>query len=976
MGNVLVKVRGLHTYPSEVSQVPDGAMFVADNVVIDRESVVEQRPGFNNYATVAGDSRQLLQYKDRLLVSYIDGSDAGQLDYDDGTGTLTQYSGSFDEPDFNDSYVPRLKGAELNSNFYITTDFGLTKLEALVTTPTIAGMPRGLDMLLALSGASGFMDNDTQVAYRHVWARRDVNNNLILGAPSQRNTISNSTGGSRDISVSVTIPDEITVNDFLQVYRSALSVDANTEPNDELGLVYEVHPTSTEITAKVISFTDNTTDDLRGATIYTAASQEGISQANDQPPRAKDVAVFKNCMFLANTQTKSSVDITLLSASGDSGINYRAITGDTTSGTDTILNASATTGLAIGQSIIGIGVAAGTTITNISGTTITISANASATNVGTALECSDTITIATTDVYSAYALERSTGTVSITAASPAVVTWTANGLQNGSTVVFGPTGSIPTGISFGTTYYVVNVAANTFEIALTYGGASINTTGSGGSTPAVANNLRFQVVSGGTPSQNIADTALSLVRVINKNTSNTNAYAYYLSGASDLPGQILLERKSFDYVTQDFSVIASSHGSAWNPVLPTSGTTVSSSSEALSNAIYISKVQRPEAYPALQFLRVGATDEPIQRILPLRESLIIMKTDGVYRLTGDTPANFTVDILDNTVFVSAPETAVTLNNQIYAFTNQGVCTISDTGVAVISRPIEDKLRSLPLITNFESISFAASYETSHKYILFLPTVAADTYATQQFVFNVFTGAWTRWTRDGTCSLNLKSDDKLYFGSASVAKILQERKTNSYTDYCDETVAITISAVNDDVVTLSSISGLSVGDAIVQGSIPFATITEIDSVAVTVTVFPERPFTAAAANAYKRIDSTVQWAPQYMGFPGIMKQVRDFTILTKDRRFREALLTFSSNLSRDEVDVVLTGFSSFLWGYFAWGSIPWGGGNPPDRLRTYIPTESQHCDWLVVQFSHSQAYQAFGIEGFTLAFNQLSEMTGF
>ena len=62
-----------------------------------------------------------------------------------------------------------------------------------------------------------------------------------------------------------------------------------------------------------------------------------------------------------------------------------AITGDTTNGSNEILNASSTTGMEAGDAISGTGIPAGTFIGSISGSTITISQNATATNVGAAL---------------------------------------------------------------------------------------------------------------------------------------------------------------------------------------------------------------------------------------------------------------------------------------------------------------------------------------------------------------------------------------------------------------------------------------------------------------------------------------------------------------------------------------------------------------------------------------------------------------
>lgn len=69
-------------------------------------------------------------------------------------------------------------------------------------------------------------------------------------------------------------------------------------------------------------------------------------------------------------------------------------------------------------------------------------------------------------------------TVTMTIASPCVVSWTAHGLPNGSSLTLSTTGALPTGLTTGTTYYVVGAAANTFNLAATLGGSAITTTGS------------------------------------------------------------------------------------------------------------------------------------------------------------------------------------------------------------------------------------------------------------------------------------------------------------------------------------------------------------------------------------------------------------------------------------------------------------------------------------------------------------------
>lgn len=68
-------------------------------------------------------------------------------------------------------------------------------------------------------------------------------------------------------------------------------------------------------------------------------------------------------------------------------------------------------------------------------------------------------------------------TVTITIASPGVVSWASHGLSNGREVVLSTTGALPTGLTAGTVYYVVNATSNTLELSATKGGAAINTSG-------------------------------------------------------------------------------------------------------------------------------------------------------------------------------------------------------------------------------------------------------------------------------------------------------------------------------------------------------------------------------------------------------------------------------------------------------------------------------------------------------------------
>lgn len=87
-------------------------------------------------------------------------------------------------------------------------------------------------------------------------------------------------------------------------------------------------------------------------------------------------------------------------------------------------------------------------------------------------------------------------TVTISIASPAVITRTAHNLSNGDRVSFGTTGALPTGITARQQYYVINAAANTFQISLTSGGSAINTSGTQSGTQYIYGSVGEQIFVG------------------------------------------------------------------------------------------------------------------------------------------------------------------------------------------------------------------------------------------------------------------------------------------------------------------------------------------------------------------------------------------------------------------------------------------------------------------------------------------------
>jgi hypothetical protein len=83
--------------------------------------------------------------------------------------------------------------------------------------------------------------------------------------------------------------------------------------------------------------------------------------------------------------------------------------------------------------------------------------------------------------------------VTITIASPAVITYTAHGFSANSPISFTTTGALPTGLTAGTNYYIVgsSITANTFEVATSISnataGIAVNTSGTQSGTQTAKN---------------------------------------------------------------------------------------------------------------------------------------------------------------------------------------------------------------------------------------------------------------------------------------------------------------------------------------------------------------------------------------------------------------------------------------------------------------------------------------------------------
>ena len=697
-------------------------------------------------------------------------------------------------------------------------------------------------------------------------------------------------GDNATVRITGVIPNDATVDYFYQIYRTgsisvALGLTINDiDPGDEMNLVYESGLTTDEIAAGEFEVTDTTPDSFRAEALplYTnEVTGEGILQANEQPPIALDIELFRNYMFYANTKQKHQLTFTVVSVDDLISGSTRFIVGnENTSRYYTFVGSAEVTDVTItgtpadGDSILmssssdereyyvwfdAVGNSSGDPdVTGAIGYRIDISDTITPTND----EIASRIETALTDVVD----------FSLSVASNVItITHTNNGYTSG----------IRAGAALSNVTIALPSVAGTGELSGTDEGGDVLLSG---------------LISVG---QSIDETARSLVKIISKDPDSP-VNAYYLSTGDELPGEILLEARSLedinfyvaieevgnDLIGEEFTpnipyskeiksftgtnttteIELTGHGYTTgdeifigyfkDPALPSDPDSfsgvyavtvidpdnfsipvatpntvvgfvpsfssiftadVESDNQESGNRVYYSKVNEPEAVPTINFIDIGSKDEEIKRILALRDNLFVLKDDGVYVISGTSAPDWSVRLIDNTRII-APDSAVVLNNQIYCLTEQGIVRITDGGVAIVSKGIENLIDKFTNgVTNYADQTFGISYENDRAYIMFAPTKEGDTYSTQAFRYNIFERTWSRWEYNATCGRVKESDSILYLGNGDRNYISKERKNFLRTDHSDRNFSSTINqnGVSGTTIELSNLIDVEVGDVILQ-----------------------------------------------------------------------------------------------------------------------------------------------------------------
>jgi hypothetical protein len=624
----------------------------------------------------------------------------------------------------------------------------------------LPGAPRGPTPLCSRINSSAVADRvlapDEGVAYRTVVARSittALGDRVVYGPPSDRAVFWNTELPAENCDIGLEFNTaNLMVGDELQIYRTPLSsgwaAPGNTsDPGDEMQLLRAFKITA--LTPGVTMDDLNGPETFAGPPLYTNSSQEGILEANERTRIANDVAYYNGMAFYGGSSRGQSKSVTCLSV--DFGLNPYSvavqrttgvntlksllIAADSTNANPTLTNCNPTVnsialfgGLSVGQ-LINLRASDPETASTIKGrilswdtgaNTITIDANATATTVATNLVIWDWVGIVTTG-----GVER----LIYPQPDSAFVWGSASGVFH--------------------TFRTNNAGADPRG---------------GGSDMGRAWQEKYPSSLGSGSSYVVPRLSTAGAATYPYNTGIVLRWEWEDDAAA--PGDSVF--------TNTFEVISSKPYAFSQQVGQTYGVNLCrSENDGAASRVAWSKVLQPEATPLLNYTDLGDSAAPVVRLVATNDRLWIFKTDGLWSCYGSDPASLTFQQVDPTcrmiknagtpgltqAYSTAPWVA-RLGNQVFAWTANGVFSVSSGGVNRIDSAIETDIAMWT--ANYSGLIpggglWSAASITDDLVAFGLANVqglAPSNTTGITFVFHVGSGTWSTWSQLGTTTGSL------------------------------------------------------------------------------------------------------------------------------------------------------------------------------------------------------------------------------
>lgn len=835
---------GLLTDPNR-NTLPPGALSVATNVLVEREGVIEQRPGLQQLVVDGGlsptaASVRMWPFEHDILSGIATSGGFSLLNFERAPATV---AGRFVGPAL--VALHPYEAFQARGSIYVTGAVGCIKIPSVGTASYNAGMPKCCPPILELlnSGTMWLLTGNT-VAYRLVLRRTDSNGYIVRGAPSGSQWLTSAAGATRAISMVVPILNylhpgggswlmDLQIGDVIEVYRSAQVDYTTTEPPDDMNLVQEYAITSSDLTAGYCTITDHVTDAFRitQPVLYTSPSAEGIEGANEMPPWCSDVQACNRLAFYGDVQPRRSFTLGL---SGPDGVAWTDAT-------------------VVGRDVV--------TVDTTSGNPIVVWTGGNIPKVG---QCVSELHPVTAGTYiQAESIVIAVSSPNVTLSKPALGTHVGVSAYHYDVVQVG-----------GRNYYASN-ATDTAKREFQTGTADINTD--------------IQV----------------FCAVVNLDALGTVWAHPLVSGLSAVnPAVEFVERcpNTTGFTTTVYESVNKTE-TVYVPQDAYGSTVVRFDDTHLPGGIYVSKQDEPEAVPIANLVVVGDAQKRVLRMLPVREAVWVFKEDGLFRVSGPDAANMQVEIVDPSVTLLHSHDADVMDDVVYAWTSQGVQTFGDASGDEVSAPrIGFTLRDLEELLgrrgNYEFGQFLFCDTTTRRVYLGVPdfTLAssgASTTATSVYVYSARTQAWTQWAITpcagcydpfyGRAAFDLMLTELSSELPAPVVRansLVRARNDATYgVDYIQTVTVTSSTAVGDGTYTVvvtraGVLIAIGVGDVILSGSNVVCAITAVTYGASTITLTTSADPGTGSRSVYQAFTSAVTWSPFDLGEFEYGKRYRD------------------------------------------------------------------------------------------------------
>lgn len=866
----------LSTDPSATEQQEN--FRVADNVLLHRPGVVQPRLGFgdtNGIDTLGRGSDYLPLHVipfagDLVVQTYSSAVGLHRLERGSPT-TVYNWGGTMNDSGVN----PRVASFEARGSLYVPTagdptdGGGMLKLTSPGTSFIAAGVWQTYQPLsYTLTAASASDDRQAIgtakcVGYRYVVRRTDANGYIARGAPSARVVVRVPTAtfanGARATLGTIDLPEESRAGDVIELYRTRNASPDTADPGEDYFLVATHEITSAEISATQVGavFVDDAEDAQLGATMYASASQGGIESAKEQPPRACVLSHWKSCAWAGNLFLRNALNVWLQQVAFRNGGTVRLE--------------------GVGLCYLDNGSYAGVSGNSLTGVTFSAGMDWDAVAVGQWI---------TDSAVPGSTLGRIPAGAKITAFDQGAQTITLDQTPSSSGVfVCGDIITVGAEAGFTQDFYAYGSELRSARAFLCDQSSAVLNDRCRLTAESFCRVVGYQAVQ-----ENVWEYAYKSSEGRSWHVTTGDVHRIVMGdGAISGGGEIsLVEKTPRGGAVQ---IQCATRGAAFAPNLSTAYSVEDSRKRG---ALAWSSIGEPEAWPLLNLQGVGDVNEDVLAFTPMTHSMLVWKTDGLYRISGDPPSSWAVECVDPKLRLLHANAVAMLNDVAYAWTDRGVVVVSSAGPQIISHPISDALRDVQrwlLETGDQRHAFwMAADPRLNRVVLSVgggtdrlvaedgsPIVTeAGEYiilglsntSTQQYVYHASTNRWSRNTLSSRCMaydpvrgafVHAPADSTSW---SLVYERNEEDAADSYRDRSFLNLACTFGASNV-TIAISLFDGLvpAAGD-VIEG--PAGTTRRVTSVAVVSTDYVltlDASGSGSTCSWYQAIRSSVGWQAQ-------------------------------------------------------------------------------------------------------------------